>query len=80
MNANDGDTKNSLRPSLRLCNKMLSCGENILNHKNIIHLSITVKEPLFGHDHLSTDKKYNDSNNYYAVKKQISLQNADPFI
>jgi len=49
--------KHSLRPSSRLCNEMLSYGENKLNHKNVIDLSITVKVPLFGHDHLSVDKK-----------------------
>jgi len=36
---------------------MLSYGENKLNRKNVIDLSITVKVPLFGHDHLSMDKK-----------------------
>lgn len=49
--------KNGLRPSSRLCNEMLSYGKNKLNRKNVIDLSITVKVPLFGHDHLSMDKK-----------------------
>lgn len=36
-------------------NEILSCGENKLNHI-MIYLFIMVQVPLFGHDHLSTNK------------------------
>lgn len=43
---NDDDIKNSLRPSSRLDNEMLSCSENPM------YFSIIMKIPLSGHDHL----------------------------
>lgn len=53
MKANEWrDIKNSLRPSSRFCNEMLSQSEIKLNHLSIIYHPITIKVPLFDHNHL----------------------------